>query len=228
MKVQHGIVYSDSSGKFGGGVALKGRYGAVVRTKVKPRQPVSNASAIVRSRFTAVSSSWRGLSAADVAGWNAVAKNVKLSDSMGRPYTPSGSQLFNEYNMNLLAIGKTIDNTIPVISAVDTMTSMSLAAAAGAATITLTYAPAVGAAASFKVFATPSIPVGRKVKDSDFRQIHVLVTANASPYALKTAYELVFGATYVAGDVIYVRVVPVNWVPGNAGGAFQASATVSA
>lgn len=228
MKVQHGVIYSDTSGKFGGGVATKGRYGAVVRTKVKPRQPVSNASAIVRANFTAVSAAWRTVTASNVAAWNAVAKTTKLSDIMGRSYSPSGFQLFASYNMNLLAIGKTIILTAPTLTTVPTMTSASLTAVVAGGVVTLTYAPAVPANVSFKVMATPSIPVGKVVKASDFRQIGTLVTADASPFALTTMYNTKYPSSLVAGNVVYVRLVPVVWTPGQAGLSFQVSATVAA
>jgi len=228
MKVQHGIVYSDTSGKFGGGVATKGRYGAVVRTKVKPKQPTSNYAAIVHANFSAVSAAWRTLSAAQVAGWNLIAKSTKLSDIMGRQYSPSGFQLFSSLNCNLLSIGKTIVLTVPTLEALATMTSASLTAVAAGGVITLTYAPAVPADVSFKVFATPSIPVGKTVKASDFRQIGNLVTANASPFALTTMYAAKYPQGVVTGQVVYVRVVPVLWDNGQAGIPFQVSATVVA
>lgn len=227
MKVQHGIVYSDTSGKFGGGVATKGRYGAVVRTKVKPKQPSSNYAAVVRANFTSVSAAWRTLTASQVSGWNAVAKTTKLSDIMGRQYSPSGFQLFSSYNCNLLAIGKSIVLTVPTLDAVATMSSASLSAVASGAVVTLTYSPAVPADASFKIFATPGLPVGRAVKASDFRQIGNLVTASSSPFALTTLYAAKYPAGLTAGQVVYVRVVPVLWSNGQAGIPFQVSATVS-
>jgi hypothetical protein len=228
MKVQHGIVYSDSSGKFGGGVATKGRYGAVVRTKVKPKQPASNYAAVVRANFTAVSAAWRTVTAANVAAWNAVAKTTKLSDIMGRSYSPSGFQMFASFNMNLLAIGKTIILTAPTLTAVPTLTSASLTAVVAGGVVTLTYAPAVPANVTYKCFATPSIPVGKVVKASDFRQIGTVVTADASPLALTSEYAAKYPNPMVSGQVVYVRLVPVIWTPGQAGIPFQVSATVVA
>lgn len=228
MKVQHGIVYSDTSGKFGGGVATKGRYGAVVRTKVKPKQPSSNYAALVRAAFTSVAATWRSLTAAQVAAWNLVAKTTKLSDVMGRQYTPSGFQLFASFNCNLLAIGKSIVSSAPTLSALATMTSASLTAVAAGGVITLTYAPAVPPDVSFKIFATPAIPVGKAVKESDFRKIGNLVTANASPFALTSMYAAKYPQGLTTGHVVYVRVVPVLWGNGQSGIPFQVSATIAA
>jgi hypothetical protein len=228
MKTQHGIVYSDTSGKFGGGVATKGRYGAVVRMKTKPRQPVSNYSSSQKSRFSGVSAAWRALTAAQILAWTNLAKTVKLSDKMGRAYSPSAFQLFSAYNNNLVGIGKTIISAAPTLVQVPTMTSASLAAASGTPAVTLTYAPAVPADQSFKIFATGGIPIGRQPKASDFRHIGNLVTANSSPFAITSLWQAKYGTTPPVGQVIYVRVVPVIWSSGQAGISFQVSATIAA
>jgi hypothetical protein len=228
MKAVHGIVYSDTSGKFGGGVSTKGRFGAVIRMRTKPSQPISNFSASQHARMSTIASTWRTLTESQVAGWNLAAKSFKKSDRLGRSYSPSGFQLFSELNNNLLGIGKAQIAAAPALEAVATMLTVSLAAAAGAGTITLTYTPAVPADESFKIFATPALPVGQKAKESDFRHIGNLVTANATPFDISTLYEAKFGATYTAGSVIYVQVAPVHWSSGQMGIAFQVSAVVAA
>jgi len=228
MKGQHGLVYNNTSGKSGGIVALGGRYGATIRSKVRPKQPVSNSSATQRSRFSSVAAAWRGLSADAVAGWNNAALTVKRTDRMGRPFTPSGFGLFAELNNNLLAIGKSILTTVPVFTNVPTLITMSATAVVSGGVVTLTYTPAVPAAQSYLIFATPPIPVGRKAKPSDFRWIHTLITADSSPYALTSAYSTKYGAILVTGNVVYFKATPVIWVPGQAGRPFECSATVTA
>lgn len=228
MKIQFGAIVTDGSGKSGGHVFTKGKTGSNMRTKVSPSQPVSNASAVRRSSFTAIANLWRTLLTAVVSAWNAAAKEVKLSGNFGKSYSPSGFQLFSTLNNNLAAIDVAPISAVPVPGTPATMTALSTAFAKGAATATLTYTPAVPATVGFVLEATPGIPQSRQPKASDFRRIGKILTANASPFDIATLYTTKFGSIPVAGQTVYIRVRPVHLTAGWGGQPFQCSTVVAA
>jgi hypothetical protein len=227
-KIQFGAFINDASGKLNGHVISKNRAGSIMRGKVSPSQPVSNYSAVQRSKFTAISQTWKTLSAAAVSSWNAAAKLVKRMGFGGNSYIPSGFQYFAELNNNLAAIGVAPITTVPADAIVPTMTSASVAMAAGAGTAILTYAPAVPATVKFAVYATPGLSVGVQPKASDFRLIGKIATADSSPFTATTMYTDKFGTIPVAGKVVYWRLRPIHATAGFGGRPFGCSCTVSA
>jgi hypothetical protein len=228
MKVNFGLIVTAGSGSAGGQTIQKGKTGHCLKNKSIPRQPVSNYSAIRRSSFTSISKLWKTLLVAVVATWNNAAKNIKLSGNYGLPYSPSGFQLFSTLNNNLAAIDVVPISAVPAAASVGTMTTLSIAVAAGAQTLTITYAPAVPATAAFVIEATNGISQTRQVRDSDFRRIGKLLTANASPYSAEALYILKFGVIPAAGTIVHLRVRPVHLTAGWGGQPFSCSAVVAA
>lgn len=226
-KVQLSGILSGLSGKHSGGVHLKGKSGQVLRKKVRPRQPASNYNAVVRARLASVQAAWAGLTAAQVLAWNELAKGVKKSNVFGDGFAVSGINLFQLLNNNLVNVGEAIIEDAPALGDVSLFATFSAAAVhSGATTLTFTATP-VPANTAVIVKATASIPVGRQVRESDFRQVAVLAAAETSPYTLTTEYNAKFGAPGAAGKVIYFRAYHINTVTGQAGRPVQCSAVIS-
>jgi len=229
MKIKWGAFVTDGRNKIGGHVASKNRSGSYFRTKVTPVNPQSTSQASVRSRLAGLSSGWRALTAAQRAAWNAAVSDFSKTDIFGDIKVPTGFNLYQRLNNNLLAIGAAAISVPPLATAVDSFTSMSLAAEDGtvAEAFTITYAPAIAADHKVKVFATPPMSAGKSFVKSEYRLIGVIATADASPLDYLSEYQAKFGSTGSAGQKIFVKMVQIESSTGIQGIAISASAIVT-
>lgn len=228
MKIKLGSNIADARGKLNGHVFSKNRYGNYVRNKVTPVNPSTAYQTAVRNRLASVSSAWAAQSAADRAAWNAAVSNWGRTNIFGDLINPSGKTLFVKLNTELLGVGAEIIPQPPIPAEVPTMATYSLAAAAGAGTLTLTYTPAIPAAFRVKVYATPGVSAGVSFVKSEYRLIKIAAAADASPLALKVPYEARFGSIPAEGQKIFVKLVFVNYSTGQAGIALTMSCIVAA
>jgi len=228
MKMKFGAIIVDGRGKIGGHVASKNRAGAYLRTKVTPVNPQTTAQLFVRNRFTGLSQAWRGLTQANRDAWNAAVSDYQKTDIFGDLRNPTGFNLYQRLNNNLLNIGESAIASPPLPDVVQAVVLTSIAAAAGAGTLAATYAPEIDAATKVKVFATAPQSAGKSFVKSEYRQIDVIITADASPFSIETEYTAVFGSVGVAGQKIFMQFVPVNLATGQTGTASQASAVIAA
>lgn len=229
MKAKFGAIVVSGSGKIGGHVASRNRGGAYFRTKVTPLNPQSTAQTTVRNRLSGLSSAWRSLTASQRDAWNAAVSDYAKTDVFGDLRNPTGFNLFQRLNNNLLNIGESQINTPPAVVAVDAFTSLSLSAEDGtvAQSMSLTFASAIAADHKVKVYATPPLSAGVSFVKSEYRQIAVIDDSDTSPYNLLAEYQAVHGSTGTAGQKIFVKCVQVEENSGIAGTPIQASAIVT-
>lgn len=84
------------------------------RARVAPTNPRTRAQLEARSKLTALSRAWGVLSQANAALWNAYAKNLTLTDSLGQSYNPSGINAFVRVNnLRWLVYGTSAPNSTP-------------------------------------------------------------------------------------------------------------------
>lgn len=228
MKIKFGALVVAGRGKIGGHVASRNRYGAYLRTKVTPVNPSTIYQQAVRNRLAGLSSAWRGLTVPQRAAWNAAVSDYARTDIFGDLRNPSGFNLFQRLNSNLLNIGKSQIDVPAAPEAVEALASLSLAAASGAGTLSLTYDAAIGAAHSFLARFTPAVSAGKKFVRSEYRQVHVMVTADASPFSIETEYETKFGPIGPEDMQIFVEMIGINWNTGQAGIALAGSGIIAA
>lgn len=228
MKAKWGMIVVDGRGKIGGHVASKNRAGSYFRTKVTPVNPSSTYQQAVRNRLSGLSSGWRGLTTAQRSSWNSAVSDYSKTDIFGDIRNPSGFNLYQRLNNNLLNCSEAALTTPPPAAAVDAFTSLSVAVAAGAQTVTITYAAAIAANHKVLVRATPAMSAGVSFAKSEFRQIDVMATADASPFAISAEYITKFGEVGAAGQKVFIEMVQVNTDTGQAGIPFQASAIIGA
>ena len=229
MKAKWGAIVVDGRGKIGGHVASKNRAGSYFRTKVTPVNPQSSDQSTVRNRLSGLASAWRSLTDNQRAAWNAATSDFAKTDIFGDLRNPTGFNLYQRLNNNLLNIGVAAIDVPPAVVAVAAFTSMSLAVedATDAELVTITYAPAIEADHKVKVFATPPMSPGVSFVKSEYRQIDVIVTADASPFDITTEYVAKFGSTGTAGQKVFVKMVQVDDSTGLAGASISASAIVT-
>lgn len=227
MKAKFGAIVVDGRGKIGGHVASKNRAGSYFRTKVTPVNPQSTRQNTVRSLFTSLSQSFRSLTDAQIAAWNAAVSNFQTTNIFGDLKTPSGFNLYQRLNNNLSRIGEAVIDTPPLPAAVEDIVIGTLTAAAGAGTMSLAYT--AGAAGSvIEVYATPGVSPGISYVKNLYRRIGQFDSETVSPFNAAAAYALVFGSVPVAGQKVFVKTVAVNSTTGQMGTPQSTSAVVAA
>jgi len=228
MKCKFGAIVVDGRNKIGGHVASKNRAGSYFRTKLTRTNPQSTAHVNVRNRLAGLSSAWRDLTNDQRVAWNAAVADFARTDIFGDLRNPSGFNLHQMLNNNLLKVSGSVITTPPLPEAVDTFTSFSIAAAAGAETLTLTFAPIIDATHKVQVIATPGLSAGVFFVKSEYRTIYTLLNTHSSPFEIGGYYKLKFGAIPAEGSKIFVRLAQVNLTTGQAGIPIQASCIVAA
>lgn len=228
MKAKFGAIVVDGRGKIGGHVASKNRAGSYFRTKVTPVNPSTVDQQNQRNQLAGLSSGWRDLTAAQRSAWNAAVGDYAKTDIFGDLRNPSGFNLYQRLNQNLLGVGIAVISDPPAAGAVDAFTSLSIDAANGTQTLTLTFAAAIASGMSVKVFATPALSAGKSFVKSEYRLIDAIDNTDTSPYSAETAYIAKFGSIGAAGQKIFVKMVQVNETTGQAGIAIEASTIITA
>ena len=228
MKMKFGALVTDGRGKIGGHVASKNRYGAYLRTKVTPVNPASSYQVNARQRLGSLSQAWRALDADERQAWNSAVADYAKTDIFGDLRNPSGFNLFQRLNNNLLNCSEVQIDTPPLPSAVTGVATLTIAAGNGAQTLILTYTPVLAATHKWLVFATPALSPGKSFVKSEFRQIDVMANGDVTPFDISTEYLAKFGTIGEAGQKIFVQIVPILLASGQAGLPYQASCIILA
>ncbi len=228
MKTKFGSIITDGRGKIGGHVASKNRAGSYLRTKVTPVNPGSPYQAEVRNRFGTLATAWGALTAAQRTAWNDAVGNFKSTDIFGDLKTPTGFNLFQRLNNNLLQIGVAQINLPPLPAAVaEIKTGVLAAATAGAITVTFVEDPVV-VNCDMVVDASPALSPGKSFVKSELRRIGKAPAIVAHVLTLTGLYGTKFGAVGAAGEKIFVRLKMVNKTTGQAGIPVVYSVVISA
>jgi len=230
MKAKFGAIVVAGSGKIGGHVASRNRAGAYIRTKVTPVNPQSSAQTTVRNRLSGIASGWRALTAAQRAAWNQAVADFAKTDIFGDLRNPSGFNLYQRLNNNLLTCGESAITSPPAVVAVDAFTSITLTAedATVAEDFSLAINPAVEADHLVKVYATPPLSPGVNFVSSEYRLIGIMPNSQSSPWDGTSAYQAVFGSTGEVGQKIFVKCIQVEESTGIAGTPISTSTLVIA
>ena len=229
MKVKFGALVVDGRGKIGGHVASKNRAGAYLRTKVTPVNPQTTAQSTVRNRLSGISSGWRGLTAAQRLAWNSTVNDFAKTDIFGDIRNPTGFNLYQRLNNNLLTCGESAITAPPAPLAVDAFTSITLTAEDGtvAEALSLAHVGEVEADHLVKVYATPPMSAGVNFVKSEYRLIEILANSASTPADILASYQAVHGSTGTAGQKIFVKVIQVEETSGIAGVGMETSAIVT-
>lgn len=204
MLIKWGALVVDGRGKLGGHVAAQNKGGAYLRTKVTPTNPQSTAQTSVRQIFGSLSQAWSGLTEAQIAAWNAAVDGWKETNIFGDLKQPSGKNLHQKLNLNLLTSGQAAISSPPIKGDMPqgVLTDVSIAITAG--TITLTGASTT-AGSVVKVFSSGVVSAGTSFVKNLMRQIHFDPADTYSPTDAYTAYVAKFG-TPAVGEKIYVGI----------------------
>lgn len=224
-KLKFGMVVTEGRGKIGGHVLSRNRGGAYVRTKVTPTNPQTASQVNVRASIASLASSWRGLTAAQRASWNAAVGDYSKTDIFGDKLTPSGFNLYMALNQNLYNVGVAAISVPPIPTAVTSFTTMSIVLDNSDQSAVASVAATIPATEAVIMFATPGISAGKTYVKNEFRKIGVFTTGDSLDFA--AMYIAKFGAVPAAGLKVFVKCVHVNETTGQAGQANMASAIVA-
>lgn len=207
-KIKFGAMMVDASGKLGGQVYSKNRGGAYIRTKATPLNPQTTAQMAIRGVFASISSSWSGLTEAQRQSFNNLVSSYARTDIFGDLRNPSGKNLFQRLNQNLVISGqaKIIVCVQPSEVPFANLTSVSL----DSVNDTIEIATAgVTTGSKIVVWATPPLSAGTSFVKNKLRQIGVFNGSNAFGVNVDAEYISKFGA-YQDTDNIYFAVRVIN------------------
>lgn len=213
MKAKFGAIVVAGSGKIGGHVASRNHSGAYFRTKVTPVNPQTTAQLAVRNRLGVRSQAWRGLTDAQRAAWNAAVSAFARTDIFGDLKNPTGFNLYQRLNNNIVTVGGTAIAAPPIPAAVSVVSITSISPAAGTGLIPMVMSGGVPAGTAVKVFATAPQSPGVSFVKSEYRLITTLAAATATPVALGASYSTKFGS-WLAGQKLFFKIVFVNTATG--------------
>jgi hypothetical protein len=209
MKAKFGSFIVDGRGKVNGHVISKNRAGSYIRVKVTPVNPRSASQLTVRNRLQSQAIAWRGLSAANRASWIGAVGNFKHTNIFGDLKSPSGFNLYQRLNNNLLKAGQAVLSAAPNPVAVASVNIGALTCTVAGQVVSLVISAAVPAGVTCVVRATAPLSQGINFVKSQLRIITTFAPAQASPLVLTASYAAKFGA-FVAGQKIFVSIEFVN------------------
>lgn len=211
--MQFGAIVVAGSGKIGGHVASRNRGGAYLRTKVTPVNPSTTSQLNARARLTGRSQAWRGLAQVSRDAWSAAVGLYSRTDIFGSLRNPSGFNLYQRINNNLLVVGAAVLIVPGLPAAVLTTNIVTLVATVVGQLLQLTNSAVVPAGTAVKVFATAPQSPGVTFVKSEYRLIATLPAAALAAQSLGGFYTTKFGA-FVAGQKIFVRIEFINTLTG--------------
>jgi len=201
-----GLLSSAASGKLGGIVASHNRNGQYFRQHKIPVNTRTTAQKAVRNSLQAFSSAFKSLTAAQIAGWNALGLTVTLKSKVGTAYHPTGQQLFVSCNKHLSNIGVTtqLSNppSIPSIPGFTTFTATPTYAAGVLTAFGLAFSPTPSSSFALQVRATAAMSAGRSfVGKSAYRNLYSSNPANYVDATMFTNYVARFGPLPGLGSI---------------------------
>lgn len=214
MKFKPSFAFDELSGKAGSVVAVNTKKNPFLRPRITPTNPQSAAQMAQRGFISDSSVVWGTLSDSQRAAWEAATPDWMNTAMFAGKRKPSGFNLFMQLNANLDEVAAA-NITSPLAKvAIAGSSSVGGAAADGANTFTVSFAPTpVAASTALIVRATRQLGAGRKPSKSDYRNLVVLPAGTATGASIHAAYIAKFGAI-LAGKKVGLEFIVVSVVTG--------------
>ena len=100
-KVRFGTGVAEIRGSVGGSVYSRTHAGAIVRNRIVPVNPNTQAQDDIRTLFATVAQLYTDLTPAQRNAWDEFAQLVNVTNVFGESYVPTGRQMFQQCNMNI-------------------------------------------------------------------------------------------------------------------------------
>lgn len=202
-KLRLGAIAGEISGSVGTWTFAHNRGGAYVRLRSIPDKFTTPYAMAAKSRLALCSANWRQLTSAQQLAWVAWASANPVTDTLGEKRPLTGQQAYVSLAARQHLAGVALPTTPPADPAPDGLITCVLDADIGAGDFDLTYTAtplAAGLMLWIQVCNVPSASV-RFVKNR-LRFLQVSAAAQASPFAIQTAYEARWGLPAVGSDVV--------------------------
>lgn len=197
-----GIGVVDIRGKLNGSVFSKNRGGAYVRTKVSPSNPQSTFQMSVRGIFAAISSAWSALTEAQRLSWNGFVASYGRTDVFGDIRNPSGKNLFQRLNQNLVLTGQPQISTCVAPSEVPFLGLTSVDGDVSGSTLSFSYSGDVNGN-RILVFATPAMSQGTKFVKNQLRVITSSIGGDGLTEDVYAEYVAKFGIPTAGANIVF-------------------------
>jgi len=208
-KIKFGQLISEASGKVGGIVFSKNKYGAYTRQKVSPINPQTTAQSRVRQFLASAAGAWKALTEAQRLAWKNAVSEWKKTNIFGDAQVLSGFNLFCKCYKTAKDIGESVLSTYAGSAAPVGVTSLSGEFDTDPEALSLTFTPAIPLDEKWLLFATAPVSKGKTFVKSEYRLITVLASTDASPYAAVADYKAVFGTIPLESETAFVKLIPV-------------------
>ena len=230
MIVKFGSIVTAGKGKVGGHVFQSGRTSSVMKKKQSGKLNSSVNQTKRRVWFTAVTQAWRDLTSGQREAWNNNAKDFRFKNAFGEYYTPTGQQLYTSCNINRRMCGQSSISAAPSNVAVTPITAFTIDTIIGGSDtlyMFLTGIATLDADQYFKVLVSPSMSPGVSNPRNQYR---FAVAASQSLATFEVEYENLQSAikNWIPGQIVFVKLVPVNLATGIEGSGVVNTATVAA
>jgi hypothetical protein len=157
-----------------------------------------------RSRLTSTSAGWRGLTAGQIASWNAFAQSFTVVNSLGTAIHLSGLQAYVKVNTVNLLNGVAVVTTPPALPVFIACTVTGVTAVSATPLIQLAGTTPAGGTV-YMIFSSPQVSPGVTF-NGNYRYIQTSTTFTTGFLSLQTAWAAKFGAL-IAGKKIFIKVV---------------------
>ena len=204
------------------------RFGAYLRNRVIPTNPVTSFQTAARTALSNASIAWRTLTAAQRALWTAYGENFVRTDSLGQTYNLPGINTYVSVNRNVALYGGTQLSDPPAYAPPDALTSASAAVTeADTAILTFTATP-LPASTKLLIYATRPLSAGINFQQNGaYKHIATSAAAQATSWDITSQYTARYGSLGLAGEKILFKAIVVT-ADGLASPALQFSTIVQA
>jgi len=186
----------------GGTTSARNHYGQYRRRRAIPVNPQTSYQGAVRDRLAINAAGWRSLTAAQRAGWTALAEQINRSDSLGQSHTMKGFNCYCSVNQNNLAAGNAVVTDAPLLVTPAPPTTVTITLTSASLSVAYTPTPLAAGQRLFS-YASPNTSPGRSFQ-KNLKLLAVSAAAAASPANLLSAFTARNGVP-VTGSQVFFR-----------------------
>ena len=192
------------SGKVGNIVFSHGRYGPIIRTRVKPVITTSSFTEGTRNKLTQCSQAWAALTENAKLAWNTWAQSNPITDRLGTSQTLSPHAAYNQINCRRLIYPGTLSSAPPIGSNPAALTGATVTYDIGAGDVAITCAPF-----PFPANCTPWVEAavtnsaGIRYTKNLRKFIGYNTNNNVNPFVIQAITEARFG-TLIVGQTLHL------------------------
>jgi hypothetical protein len=205
MKMQLGPLVSQLSGKAGGAVASRNRYGPYMRRRAHPTISTTDLAIATKAAFGTISALWQDLTLAQRSAWEVWASNHPIVDRLGEKRILQGNAAFMQINVRKF---KLLGNTLsvpPVGEGPAALNSITLTCDIGAGNFEVAYDPTpLGGTESLVLYGALLDSGVVNFVANRYRFVGMSALGPVSPYDWQTEFTNRFGSLAV-GQRVFCR-----------------------